>query len=449
MNRYFVITFGFLPVFVIAGVLLLFFANKPAAGPSTKEGLDKEFALYLEVRQKLLDHYDGEIDEQQLADQALVGLAEGTGDRYTHLNPPIEAKSQDLDLRGQFFGIDCQIENNEDGSIRITTVQAGGGGEKAGLLADDVIVGVDGVSILGQPSAASRQRIISEREGTVVKLSIARGGDPKKANDPKAQKLDIEVTRSRVVQYSVNDVHVESRGGKRFGYLAVAEFNANTFEQFRDAINDLGKQGVEGYVVDLRFNGGGRVPPAVDMADSLLREKDALIVFTKSNRESNRKYDHEYRTKDDTALTDLPVVLLVDGGTASASEIFSGAMRDYGRVFIVGERTFGKGIVQTIFNIDTDPRYSLNITTTQYFTPLGRKMHKGDHGEPGGILPDLLVPYKQGEREQVRARMLTRQARYNLAKIAETSKWWNFEDRQLNAALDVLAGKPVAVKEDK
>lgn len=448
MNKYFFITFAFLPVFVLAGVGVMYWFGGKTDEPTPKDGLDREFALYLEVRQKLLQHYDGELDERRLADEALVGLAAGTGDRYTRVNPPIEAKTQDIDLKGTFYGINCNIEGNVDGSIRITQVQAGGGGEQAGLLADDVIVAVDGVSILGQRLEDSRLRIQSERKGSVVKIGILRGGDPKKGVDARATRLDIDVTRSEVVQYSVHDAHLEEHAGRRFGYMHISDFNANTFDpQFKDALKELAGQGAEGFILDLRGNGGGRVLPAVDMADALLTQKDALIVFTRSSREGNRKDDHVYRTRDDAALTELPVVLLVDNGTASASEIFAGAMKDYGRAFLVGERTFGKGVVQTIYRLETDPQYSLNITTTQYFTPLGRKMQKGHHGEPGGIAPDLQIAYRQGERESVRNRLAVRRARFNREEIARTSKWWNQEDRMLTAALDVLAGKPVTVKD--
>lgn len=448
MNKYFFITFGFLPVFVLAGVILLYVFGSREKAPAPKEGLDKEFALYLEVRQKLLDHYDGDLDEKTLADQALVGLASATGDKYTRVNPPVEAKSQEIDLRGTFYGINCLIEGNEDGSIRISQVQAGGGGERAGLLTDDVIVAVDGVSILGQTLGDSRLRIQSEKKGSVVTLTILRGGDPKRGDDARATRRDVEVTRSEVVQYSVHDVHIEERQGRKFGHMRISDFNANTFDpQFKDALRELMELGAEGIVIDLRGNGGGRVLPAVDMADALLTQKDALIVFTHSSRETNRKDDHVYRTRDDVALTDLPVVLLVDNNTASASEIFTGAMRDYGRAYIIGDRTHGKGLVQTIFSLQTDKQYSMNITTTQYFTPLGRRVQKGEKGEPGGIMPDLHIPWRAGEQQSIRNRQLARSARFNRDEIARTSKWWNQEDRMLDAALEVLSGRPVNIKD--
>lgn len=445
---YFVATFSILPLTVIVGVLIMFFSDKPAPDPTEAEGLEKDVQLYAEIRQRLLEHYDGELSEEDLRNAALEGLARGTGDQYTRVLPPVKAQSQDMDLGGRFYGIGATIRHNDDGSIRILEPQPGGGGAKAGLLVDDVIIAVDGVSILGQPSNDSLNRIKSREEGTVVNLTILRGGDPEVGEDPKGKQLEFEVTRSRVESYSIHDVHLEERDGRRFGYMQISDINANTFDpQFKEAVTELQDGGAQGLILDLRGNGGGRVNVAVALVDSLLKEKDAMVVFTHSSRESNRKNDGEYRTKDEETITDLPIVVLVDNSTASASEIITGALKDHGRAFVIGERTHGKGLVQTIYKLDTDPNYSLNITTTQYFTPLGRRVQNGKDGEPGGILPDIVINYREGEESRIHARLRVRQARYNRDDVAANSSWWNYEDRMLNAALDVLTGKPVTVRD--
>ena len=449
MNRYFVVTFGFLPVFVIAGVVVLFLFGRGSEEkrPSTAEGLDKELKLYAEVRQKLLDHYDGELEPEVLLHSALEGMPDGTGDRFTRVNPPLKAREQKQGLEGGFYGIGVITHYNDDGSIRVDTVLPDGGAMIAGVRANDVIVAVDGVSILGQPYEDSVQRIKSDRENSKVTLTVLRGGKPDNGSDPVAQRLDLEVTRSRVVDYSVHDAHIEEKHGRRFGFVRIEDFNTNTFDpQFKDAVAELAASGAEGLVLDLRMNGGGVVSAAVDLVDSFLSAKDALIVFTHSSRESNRPNDYVIRTSDDTAITALPLVILVDDQTASASEIVTGALRDHGRAYVIGTRTYGKGLVQTIFELDTDPGYSMNITTTQYFTPLGRRVQKGKEGEPGGILPDLIVEYRHGEKEAIRARQLAREARFRRDELARENKYWNYDDRMLQAALDVLAGKPVTVQ---
>ncbi|MCA8915384.1 MAG: PDZ domain-containing protein [Planctomycetes bacterium] len=443
---YFFATFAILPVIVIAGVVALFTMGKKEPGPTDAAGVEKDMQLYIEIRQKLLDHYDGELDETELRDAALVGLAQGTGDRFTRVLPPVQARAQDQDLGGGFYGIGAYIAPNDDGSIAISGLQPDGGAEKAGILVDDVIVAVDGISIIGQTYESSVARIKSNEENSIVKLTIHRGGNKTSGTDPKAMVFNFDVTRSRVVTYSIHDVHIEERDGHSYGYLQISDINANTYDpQFKDAISELAGKGAEGFVIDLRGNGGGRVNAAVDLADGLIKEADQTIVFTHSSRESNRDSDHVYKTKDALSITDLPVIVLIDDGTASAAEIITGALKDTGRAFVIGERSYGKGIVQTIYKLQTDPNYSVNITTTQYFTPLGRKVQKGKDGEPGGIMPDLEIRYREGERDKVRYRLRIRQARNNRDEIAKSSSWWNQEDRMLDAALDVLNGKPVTV----
>ncbi len=447
MNRYFVITFAFLPVLVIAGVVILFVARPSDPGPSDAQGLEKEFELYKEVRQKLLEHYDGELDEKELMHAALKGLADGTGDRFTRVLVPVETRAQQLDLKGEFSGICVNVQPNEDGRVRIVNVIQYGGADKAGVRKDDVIIGVDGTSVLGQPYEATVLRIKSDEEGSKVALTLLRGGDPTSGTDPAARTLDIEVTRQRMETWSVHDVHIEERAGRRFGYLHISEFVSNTFNpQFKNAMIELTSQGAEGLIIDLRGNGGGQVTSASDIVDSLLSEQDALIAFTHSSRESNREFDRKILTKDDTAITELPVVVLIDEDTASASELVTGSLKDHGRAYVIGTRSYGKGVVQQVFELQTDPNYTVNITTTRYFTPLGRNVHQGQNGEPGGIQPDLEMSYKQGEKARVRARIRDRSARYNREEVRKESQWWNYDDRMLNAALDFLAGVPVVVK---
>lgn len=444
MNRYFVITFSFLPLLVIAGVVALFIFKPGDSAASAAVGEARDVELFLEVRETLLQHYDGELDEEELRNAALRGLAEGTGDRFTRVLTPLQARAQDLDLEGEFFGIGVTVDFNDDGSLRIANIVPFGGADKAALRVNDVIYSVDDVSILGQPFQASRERIRSNVEGSTVKLGILRGGEPADASSPNGRRLVIEVVRSRVESWSVHDVHIAERNGKRIGYLHISDFMANTHKQFVDAVNELKGDGADALIIDLRANSGGRVGSSVDVVDSLIAEKDLLITFTRSSRESNRAYDRALHTSDETAIVSLPLLLLVDDSTASAAELVTGALKDYGLAFVVGTRTFGKGLVQSIFKLKSDPRYAINISTTQYFTPLGRQVQGGE-GIPGGIQPDLLMPYKAGEKARVHARLSIRQSRYNLEE-AMRSEWWDYEDRMLNAALDVLAGIPVTVE---
>lgn len=442
------ISFSILPVIVLAGVVLLFTYGDSKDGTAEDiEGLDKDIALYIEVRQKLKDHYDGELSDEELRNAALMGMAAGTNDRYTRVLPPVESKAQSTGLSGGFYGISANVQKNEDGSVQLTRIIPGGGAEKAGLLENDVIVAVDGQTVLDQPFELTLLRVKSKEVGSVVKLSILRGGDVTSGTDSKATKLEFEVTRSRVITYSVHDAHIEEFDGRRFAYIRISGFNSNTFDpQFKNELTKIVKQGAEGVILDLRGNGGGQIGSATRVVDAFIAEKDKLIVFTKSSKQSNHNQDFNIFTKDETSITDLPLVILVDRNSASASEIVTGALRDHGRAFVIGNRTFGKGLVQTLFDLETDPNFTMNITTTSYYTPLGRPVQNGPEGQLGGINPDLIIEYKSGEQDRVYARQSVRERRYKREELAETDKRWNYEDRMLNAALKVLAGKPVVIK---
>ncbi|MCC6150873.1 MAG: S41 family peptidase [Planctomycetes bacterium] len=472
MNKYFVITFAMLPIIVIAGVILLNVFGRDYGPPPKAEGTEKELAMYLEVREIMLTRYDGDLEPEKLMDGALEGLSETPRDPYTHINVPIDAAAQKTALAGRFFGIGVSINANEDGSIWIRGAVRDGPADKAGVKANDVIFSVDGKSCLGQSYEATQARIRGE-EGTKVRLSVLRGGDPKNGTDPKAQKLDIEVTRGEIISWSVHNERIFEREGRKLGYVRVSDFHDNTFEpQLKDAVSSLTRGGAQGLVLDLRQNGGGKVDVATAMVDAFVKEKDALIVFTRSRNERNRKDDREARTRDEQAITDLPLVILVDRNSASATEIVTGALKDMGRALVVGERSFGKGIVQNIITLKTDPGYSINVTTTQYFTPLGRRVHnssENDIGGPrtswhqwpygfegrtpraGGIRPHIEIPYRDLPELKLVARRLTlEESRLPQQAILDNDydkEAWNAEDRMLEAALNILAGKPVNVRD--
>ncbi len=474
MNKYFIITFSILPLVVIAGVILLNTFGRDYGPPPKTEGTDKELSMYLEVREIMLSRYDGELETDKLMDNALEGMSGAPGDPYTHINVPIDAQAQKSELAGKFYGIGVSIRPNDDGSIQIRGVVRGGPADSAGIKDNDVIVGVDDVTCLGQSYQATQLRIRGPKAGSPVKLSLQRGGNIENGRDEKAQKLDITVLRGEIVSYSVHNERIFERDGHKLGYVRVSDFHDNTFEpQLKDAIASLVAKGAQGLVLDLRQNGGGKVDVATAMVDAFLKQKDALIVFTRSRNERNRKDDRETRTRDESALTDLPLVILVDRNSASATEIVTGALKDSGRALVVGERSFGKGIVQNIIQLKTDPRYSINVTTTQYFTPLGRRVHNASEddsgGAPrtdprqwgfghdglnpraGGIRPNLEIPYRDlDEYDLVRTKLNLEESRLSPQALLDTDyakKAWNAEDRMLEAALNLLAGRPVSVRD--
>lgn len=450
MNRYFLVTFAFLPIVVIGGVFVLYLTSQNQQGEAHKEGVDKELALYLEVRNHLLERWDGEVEPVKIGNGALVGAAEALGDRYTRVNPPLEARAQEMSLKGSFYGIGAVLRNNTDGSLFIRSLHPDGPGERAGMKVRDVVVAVDGVSCLGRPFEEISNRIRSDQPDSFVSLEVLRGGKPDDGRDESAQRLEIRVKRGELTTPSVHHTHIIERDGRKFGYFRLSDFNANTFDPlFINAIRTLTSQGAEGLIMDLRRNGGGRVATALDIVDALVPGKDLLIAFTRSTREQNHKDDKEYRTKDETTLTALPLVVLVDRNSASASEIVAGALKDHGRAVIIGERTHGKGLVQAVIKLKTDPNYSMNVTTTQYFTPLGRKVQNGLDGERGGIVPHIQVTYRENEGELIYEKFSLQNLRIDSEDLLEGDRErraFRAEDRFVDAALDVLAQKPVSVK---
>ncbi|MCC6572931.1 MAG: PDZ domain-containing protein [Planctomycetes bacterium] len=451
MNRYFLLTFAFLPVIVIGGVLVLHFFGQPAQADAAKrEGLDKEIALYMEVRDNLMTRWDGDAEPLKIGNGALVGAAEALGDKYTRVNPPLEAREQEMQLKGSFYGIGATLRNNPDGSLFIRSLNRDGPAERAGMMVRDVVIAVDGYSCLGRPADEIHKRIRNELPDTSVVLTVLRGGGGANGRDEKAQRVDILIKRGEITSYSVHDVHIETRDGRKFGYLRISDFNSNTYKKlFVEAVATLTSQGAEGLIVDMRGNGGGKVEVAVELVDSLIAQRDKLITFTRSTRPENHKDDKEYRTRDESAITQLPLVLLVDRSSASATEIVTGALKDMGRAVVIGERTFGKGLVQAVISLKTDPTYSMNITTTQYFTPLGRKVQNGVNGERGGIAPHIEINYRdKAEADLIYEKFNLQRLRINSEDLLETDaerRAFRAEDRFVVAALDLLSGKPVNV----
>ncbi len=466
MNKYFLLTFSILPLVVIAGVVALNWFGRESASTAVAAGSDKELAMYLEVRQILLERFDGELEADKLKDGALVGMGRAPGDRFTKVNPPIQASAQKMALQGHFYGIGVSIRGNLDGSIQVRGVVRDGPADRAGIKDKDVIVAVDGKTCLEQPMEATQMRIKGQTEGSPVVLSILRGGDIENGRHAEAKKLEITVLRGDVVSYSVHNDHIEEREGRKFGYLRISDFNDNTFDpQLKEALARLVDARAEGLVIDFRQNGGGKVKAAVTLIDAFIKEANALIVFTRSVNPKNRKDDQEHRTSDNGAISELPLVLLVDRNSASATEIVTGALKDHGRALVVGERTFGKGVVQSVIYLQTDPSYSVNVTTTQYFTPLGRKVQNtGDDDpydrpfgaagytpRPGGIRPHVELPYQsQSEYDLIRAKLELQESRLSNEALLETDfqkKAWEAPDRMLEAALSLLAGKAVSARE--
>lgn len=356
--------------------------------------LEKEVSKKARVIGTYIDkYYLDEIDSQKMADSIYKGIFNGLGDDYAAYYTADEYKGITEKSSGTYCGIGAEVERTKEGDISIVKPIKGSPAEEAGIKAGDIIYAVDGEIIAGTDLTTAVSKI-KGKAGTKVVLKVVRRGE----NDY----LDIEIERRLVEE---NTVLSRLLPGKT-GYIRVTGFEEVTNKQFKNAVDTLEDSGMKSLIIDLRDNGGGLLSAAVGMLDRLLPK--GLLVYTK---DKNGVAD-EYFAEDDKCVK-LPMAVLVNGNSASASEVFSGALQDNGMAKLVGTKTFGKGIVQTIFGMEDGT--ALKMTTSRYYTPKGRNIHKT------GLEPDIEV---------------------QLDETTLTGKDGEFTiDNQMQAAISYLAGK--------
>lgn len=309
--------------------------------------------------------YEDEIDADALIDGIYSGYASELGDPYTVYYDEEETKALMETTSGEFSGIGATMSMNmTTGEITVVNVYEDSPADKAGLKAGDILYQVDGKDTEGQELDTVVSWIKGEK-GTDVTLNVIRDGE----------EIDTVATRDiiqvQTVEYGMKEDSI--------GYIAVSEFDSVTYEQFREALEDLEGQGMQGLVIDLRGNPGGNLDTVTDMLSLLLPE--GTIVSTKD------KYGNvEEITCDGKNEFTKPLAVLVNQYSASASEIFAGAVQDYGTGQIVGMTTYGKGVVQQL--MDLGDGTCLKLTISEYYTPSGRSIN----GE--GVTPDVEVEYE-------------------------------------------------------
>lgn len=311
------------------------------------------------------------IEAQQKVWGAIQGLASSYGDPYTTFFPPQEAKAFAESVKGSFGGVGMEV-TMKDKVITVVTPLKGTPAEKAGIKAKDRIIKIDGVSTLGM-SLDKAVALMHGDPGTVVKLTLIR----------ESERRELELTIIRAI-IEVPTIATEIKDGVFVIHLF--SFTENSASKFRDALLEFGKlydSGVSNkLIVDLRSNPGGYLESAVDIASFFLPEGKE-IVREVGNREYGEKV---YRSRGFNVFGDnLKMVILIDGGSASASEIVASALRDHGKAILIGEQSFGKGSVQELIPLTTDT--SLKVTIARWLTPKGASI------SDGGITPDIVVPY--------------------------------------------------------
>lgn len=310
-----------------------------------------------------------EIDNARLFEGAIAGLVSSMGDKYSEYLPAKEFTLLTDSLEGSYSGVGLVMElDPESGDIVVVSTIKGGPAFGAGILSGDHILAIDGEDTAGMTLEEASEKIKGEA-GTKVVLTIKREGWAK----PK----DFVIERSHVeipsVEYSLlysNDEKMAT------GYIRINTFTRQTGEEVKSALEELLQKGAQNFVLDLRQNPGGELYAAIDVASSFLPQ-DMVIVYTvgRDGKEALKSTGNK--------ITDLPLVVLVDEGTASAAEIVSAALKENGRAVLIGEKTFGKGLVQTIF--PTIGGSGVKVTTHKYLTPQGNDINEK------GIEPDVVV----------------------------------------------------------
>ena len=346
-----------------------FLGNLAAKDDETYEGLK----IFADVIQLIEKEYVDEVDSKQLIQNAIQGMVQSL-DPHSSLLPPDAFEDLQIDTKGKFTGIGIHI-TMKDGFVTVITPIEDTPAHKAGIKPLDRIVQVD-----DQPIKDLRQAVNMMRgpRGTKVKVSIMREG----VKEP----MDFEMIRDDIPIVSVKDLNL--RPG--YSYIRLSQFTGSTSEELEEKLKKIesGNAPIKGLILDLRNNGGGLLNSAIEVSDLFLEEGKILSI-----RGRNKKSTKEYIATPNSVVRNYPMVVLINGATASASEIVAGALQDQNRALILGTPSFGKGSVQTVETLRDGS--GLKLTIARYYTPSGRSI------QAKGIEPDIVLKQKQINPEEL------------------------------------------------
>jgi carboxyl-terminal processing protease len=407
------------------------FAAAMVALPEAKGANDVtaygQLDLFSDAFERVRANYVRPVKDSELIDAAIQGMVSNLDPHSSYMDAKMYGDMQ-ISTKGQFGGVGIEV-TQEDGFIKVISPIDGTPASRAGIKSGDRIVGIDGASIAGMPLNDSIDKMRGAA-GTKITLTIVREGEKKP--------FDVTLTRA-IVAYEADSWRREGD----IGYIRMPAFNEQTADGLEKAVKDLKKQigpGIKGYVLDLRNNPGGLLDQAIQVSDDFLASGE--IVSTRGRHsEDTQRYD----AKGGDITDGKPVVVLINAGTASASEIVSGALQDHKRATVIGLTSFGKGSVQTIIPLGEN-RGALRLTTARYYTPSGHSI------QAQGIIPDIQVA--QGDEANVPklARPSEADLRGHLsgepipakrvnAPVIKPAPGKKYDDFQLSYALDLLHGK--------
>ncbi len=368
----------------------LFQSGAASSGAIPKE-LETLFAPFWETWKLVHDQYvDQPVDDTLMMRGAIRGMLESLGDPHTSYMDPQEFEQTNVSLQGEYEGIGAWVDITGE-YLKIISPMPGSPAEKAGLKPGDVIIKVDGEDMTGVSGDLVLQRVLGPA-GTDVTLTVQREETP--------EPFDVTITRSKINMPSAKGEMLKDN----IAYVQVFIFGEKTMPELRSALKELLPQNPKGLILDLRGNGGGYLNTAIDLLSEFIPGRP--VVMYEEFGDGTRK---EFKTSRGGMATEIPLVVLVDGGSASASEIVAGAIQDLGRGKLVGQTTFGKGSVQNWIPLENN-QGAVRVTIARWLTPNGRQIHKV------GLEPDVVVDLTEEDAKAER-------------------------DPQLDRAVDILLGK--------
>ena len=369
MNRH-------LTLAVVVAVLVSTLAPRSATAASNDKTYE-QLKLLVDVLGFIQDNYVDEPEAQKLIYGAASGMTR-TLDPYSQFMEPEVHREMKTETEGQFGGVGLRL-TVKDEWLTVQTPMPGSPAYRLGVLPNDRILEIDGVATKDM-SMADALKALRGVPGTKVKLKLERG--PEDGSDKDLKTLGVEITRELV--------KIESTLSMKFddgvGYLRIAEFSAKTTDDVAAALKKLKKDGATSLILDLRNDPGGLLSAAVEVSSMFLGE-NKLVVYTQGRKSDSRQ---DFTAAAKAPYPALPLVVLINGGSASGSEIVAGAMQDHKRAVVVGERSFGKASVQSLIPLPDGS--GLRLTVARYYTPAGRSIHRDEKNKTGGIVPDIVVP---------------------------------------------------------
>lgn len=391
---------------------------------------------FTEVFSRIKAAYVEEVSDRKLLESAIKGMLSDLDPHSTYLAPK-DYEELEESTSGEFGGLGIEV-GMENGFVKVIAPIDDTPAHKAGVLAGDLIIKLDEKPVKGM-SLEEAVKLMRGKPGTVLTLTIMREGE--------SAPIEIDVTRDVIKVTSVKSRMIENG----YGYVRITQFQAETGRQFRQALSKLEEEhggDLDGLIIDVRNNPGGVLQAAVETADALLDE--GLIVYTEGRIQSSRL---RFSAKAGDIMEGTPIVVLINGGSASASEILAGALQDHGRAVVMGTKSFGKGSVQTV--IPLDETHAIKMTTARYYTPEGRSI------QATGIKPDIEV--RPAELTELDGRPFFTEAdlsghlkgqdeeqeRLERQQQAETPASAAERDYQLRSALNLLKGMNILNRRDQ